>query len=224
MKKLCLLIAALFVLSCISCQSESAVEDTSGALGPNSQLTAVLYDIAATAHDPGYVIDSTHCFNIKLPFTVKINGEELHLASENDYAIAENLLPDNAVAVNTLEYVFPVTVEYTLGGSQVRVNSMADYNALRQSCESNVNYLSPDCFSVNYPLTVLGYNSSFQVQRTYVLTDNEGLYNFLSILGAGEYYAINYPVTVYVGGQPLTVVNNTQLQQAITSARGICTQ
>lgn len=214
----------LTVLLFISCQSESMVEDTSGALGANSQLTQALSVVAATAYDPGYVIDSTHCFNIKLPLMVKINGQELHITSESDYAAAEILLGQSTVAPPVLEYVFPVIIVYPVNNVELKVNNIDEYKALRRTCEGNTDYLSPGCFSINYPVTVLSYNSSFQVQQNHMISNDKELYNFLKSLAAGQYYAVNYPVTIQVGGKEIAVATNAQLQQLLSTAALLCMQ
>ncbi|MEL1246405.1 LamG domain-containing protein [Flavobacterium sp. DGU11] len=79
-----------------------------------------------------------------------------------------------------------------------------------------------DCISISYPVTVFGYNSSFQMEDTYVINNDAELSALLQALGTNEYYSISYPVTIIVNGQTVALSNNQQLGLAINAALTAC--
>ncbi|AWH83656.1 hypothetical protein HYN59_00340 [Flavobacterium album] len=79
-----------------------------------------------------------------------------------------------------------------------------------------------DCISLSYPVTVFGYNSSFQMEDTYIINGDQELGTLLQALAANEYYSISYPVTIIVNGQTVALNNNQQLELAINAALTAC--
>lgn len=211
-------LVALVSCLCFSCQNESTEEDNSEALGPDSQLTTLLSDVAAAGADAGYVADSTHCFNLKLPVEVTANGQQMLLAQETDYAAVAAVFNQSATDQDHIEYGFPVTVVF-LDGTEIAVSSQVQYNTLAAACSDNI---SSNCININYPVTILGYNSSFLLEQTHVINSDAELYALVEGIGANEYFAIDYPVTVTAGGQNIVVNNNAQLEAEIYSAIAAC--
>lgn len=78
------------------------------------------------------------------------------------------------------------------------------------------------CISLGYPVTVFGYNSSFQVEQTYVINSDAELNALLQAFDANEYYSVNYPVTIIVNGQTVALNSNQQLELAINAALVAC--
>lgn len=84
--------------------------------------------------------------------------------------------------------------------------------------------ISSDCITLNYPITVFGYNSGFQLENTYLINSNGQLYAMLVNLGDNEYYAIDYPISITVSGnEVITVTNNNELLLALQEAIENCT-
>ncbi len=79
-----------------------------------------------------------------------------------------------------------------------------------------------NCISVSYPITIFGYNSSFQIEETYVINNDLELSVLLQAFDTNEYYSINYPVTIIVDGQSVALNNNQQLELAINAALAAC--
>lgn len=79
-----------------------------------------------------------------------------------------------------------------------------------------------ECISINYPVTIFGYDSSFQVEQTYIINNDTELYNLLQAFDANEYYSISYPVSITVNGQAVALNSNQQLELAINAALVAC--
>jgi hypothetical protein len=80
------------------------------------------------------------------------------------------------------------------------------------------------CVSIVYPITVFSYNSSFQMESTGVVTNDSEFHLLLENLESSEYYSINYPVSLTINGQSVSLNNNQQLSLAIHAAMISCDQ
>ncbi|KGO93442.1 LamG domain-containing protein [Flavobacterium subsaxonicum] len=214
-----LLSAAAFA---VSCQEDSITENNEDALGPTSQLTAILTALTANETTTINAIDSTACFNIKLPVQVVANGQQITVATENDYATVAAVFNQSSTDVDNLSYSYPITVVFA-NYAEVAINSEANYNSIVNGCNYNLQYINSACVAINYPVTVFGYNSGFQMENTYTITTDAELYNMLLNLGVNEYYSVSYPVELTVGGQQTVTVNsNAELEDAIVAAVSNC--
>lgn len=205
---------------CLSCQEESAVEDNSQALGANSQLTTLLLDLSAQGADVGFVADSTHCFNLRLPVEVVVNGQQILITDDSGYDAVTALFNQSDTDQDHIEYGFPVTVVFA-NGSQVTVSNQSQYDALAGACNGQQAY-SNDCIAINYPITILGYDSSFQLEQTHTINNDAELFTLLAAIGSNEYYAIGYPLSVLINGTELVVSSNAQFEAAINNAIASC--
>jgi len=211
-----------FAVLFTSCQDDTVNDIVPEALNSTSDLTRVLSAIASNDSISYTAIDSTTCFRIKLPATVVANGQQIVVADTTDYTTVDAVFTQSSEDRDSLRYVYPVTVVYP-DGTEVVLTSQSQYNALLTACNTNVGTISSDCIAINYPVTVFGYNSSMQLQNTYQLNNNSQLYVLLINLGTNNYYGINYPVSLTVGGnQVITVNSNAELQQAIYAAIATC--
>jgi len=205
----------------VSCQENSAIEDTSGALSPDSNLTALLGVITINPTATDTPIDSVACFNIKLPVEVVINNQHITVEDESDYAAVEAAYNLSTTDADILSYVYPVTVIYP-DYSELTVTAEAQFNQLANACTDAVNYANNGCVAINYPVTLFSYNSSFQVENTYDIESNEELYAFILGLEADEYYSLSYPVSVTANGQVITANSNADLEAAAQTALAAC--
>jgi len=87
----------------------------------------------------------------------------------------------------------------------------------------SANTIDNNCIAIQYPVTIFGYNSSLQMENTYVIKTNAELYAVLQNLSANQYYSINYPLHLIVAGQvTISVSNNADLRDAVTTAVAKC--
>ena len=215
----CTIAAALLFTSC---QDDAVNDIVPEALNSGSDLTRVLTAIASNDSISYTAIDSTTCFRIKLPATVVANGQRIIVADTTDYATVDAVFTQSSEDRDSLRYVYPVTIVYP-NGTEVVLTSQSHYSTLAAACNTNIADIHSDCIAINYPVTVFGYNSTMQLQNTYQLNNNAQLYVLLINLGTNNYYSINYPVSLTVGGnQVITVNSNAELQQTIYAAIATC--
>jgi len=205
----------------VSCQEDSAVEDTSGALSPNSNLTDLLGIIALNPTGLDTPVDSVACFNIKLPVQVIVNGQQINVTTEADYATVEAAYNQSSTDADVLTYVYPVSIIYP-DYHQVVVGSENQFNQLKNACTTVIDYVNNGCVAISYPITLFAYNSSFQVENTYDIDNNQELYAFLLGLEADEYYSLSYPISFTANGQNIAVNSNADFEAAAQTALSAC--
>ena len=204
-----------------SCQDDAESVTVTDALNQQSELTRLLTSMSANGSTTASVIDSTDCFRVKLPAEVLANGQQITVADTTAYAGVEAVFNQSSEDYDHLSFIFPITIIY-IDGTQQEVTSQAQYTNLVRACNASSQFINSNCVSLTYPVTIYGYNSSLQMENTYVVNNNAQLYPILLNLGVNEYYSVSYPVTLNIAGQSLVVNNNTQLQLAINAAVANC--
>jgi hypothetical protein len=209
----------------ISCQNEDLDINTgsnSQTLSKSSNLTGFLSRISMENTVDDNVLDSTSCFKIKLPAEVLINEEfSFQVNSEDDYETVAGLL-QQPIGNGTIDLVFPITVIFPDYSEQI-VTSQAQFDQLSNCEETNPGQAPIGCISLQYPITIFGYNSNFQLAQTYVVDSDIEFFLFLLNLEINEYYAISYPISVTnSNGQTVTINNNSELEALILQTISIC--
>ncbi|AWA29855.1 hypothetical protein HYN48_07055 [Flavobacterium magnum] len=231
MKKTLLLLAFIAVLSLLpaACQQDQdSVTPNPQRLDRQSELTTLLRRVSAS-DDGDNTLDSTACFSIRMPYTVWIydtdgNNTTSYGAQVTDAGSLEAV--KNTIhefdGNDHFNMEFPVTIVYA-DGSEAVIHNQQEMHMHKVSCESGnpVSAVIP-CLSIVYPVTVFGYNSDFQVADTYTFQNDAQLLGFLSNLGANEFYAIAYPMSVTIDGEIVVIHSNAELLAAIQSAMNNC--
>ena len=208
----------------VSCQNEDVDINTGNnaqTLNKTSTLTGFLRRVSMENTVDDNVIDSTSCFKVKLPVNIVINGEQdFTVNSEEDYATVHELL-QTPNGYGSVDFVFPITVIFPDYSEQI-VTSQEQFNQL-SNCGESPNQTPISCFSIQYPITVFGYNSDFQLAQTFVVHSDMEFFLFLLNLEINEYYAISYPISVTnENGQTIVVTNNEELEALILQTIPLC--
>ena len=209
----------------VSCQNED-VEINTGTnaqtLTKTSNLSKLLSRVSMENTSNDNVLDSTSCFKVKLPVDVVLNGEQTFTVnSEDDFGtIAEILQTPNGNG--TIDFVFPITIVFPDYSEQV-VTSQQQFNQFTDCNPQTPEEAPIGCFSIQYPITVFGYNSNFQIAQTYVVDNDLELFLLILNLQANEYYAIPYPISVSnSNGQTIVINNNSELEALILQTIPLC--
>jgi len=216
---------ASFSLFFVSCQDEEnrTTTESTETLTKASPLTDLLKRVVTNDTSVDNIIDSTSCFKVKLPIALKVNNQGIDINSEEDYQRITDIFNASSTDHDHAEFVFPITVVYPDYSEMVLINHY-QYADLKRECQQpNPNEGAIPCISINYPVTIYGYDSNFQLANTYTITNDASLFLLLLNLNASEYYAINYPITVTLSNQQvLTIRNNIELMGAIQTAIQTC--
>lgn len=204
----------------VSCQNEdidSNIGENAQTLNINSNLTGLLSRASMLDTDADNVIDSTSCFKVKLPVDVVLNGEQTFTVnSEEDYETVASLLqiPNG---YGSVDFVFPITVIFPDYSEEI-VTNQQQFDTLSSSCNES----QPEpigCVTIQYPITIFGYDSNFQIAQTYVVDNDSELFLLLLNLNANEYYAVDYPISLLnENGQMISVNSNSELEALFQQA------
>ncbi len=163
------------------------------------------------------IIDGSDCFSLQLPVTVIANGQEVIVASEDDYdAVAAilNQFPDD---IDTVELVFPVTVIFN-DFTEIVVNNQDEFDGITELCDESGILTSIGCVDIVYPVTFFRYNAANEQTDTVVIESDTQLYQFLTQLSEDEFISINYPLSLVVNGETVAVTSNQELETQLEAA------
>jgi len=209
-KILLLLFTAMILFSCQKEEEEFIDETDEETITANSTLGVLLTRTSQNRGDLDDIIDGSDCVTVNLPITVFANGQKVVIENEDDIDLVEDIFDQSNNDEDTLEILFPITV--TLADfTQVTVNSQEELNAVIAACEDDLED-TIECVAFVYPLTFFTYNSDQQQTGTVTINSDVELYEFLDELDDDEdFIALQFPVSVVVNGETMTVNNNQEL-------------
>jgi hypothetical protein len=168
------------------------------------------------------IIDNFNCFNIQLPVEVTANGQELLIATEADYELIEAIFNQSNDDEDTLEFRYPINV-ITADYQVVPVANEAALDAMADDCAGQGVQDILDCISLNYPVTLMGYDDGMALQDTYIIDSDAELSSIIDGLGENENYALQYPISLTgFNGQQITISSNNTLLTALQAAVAEC--
>lgn len=220
--------ASLFLVSCQQ-EENSVSEPNPQNLTKDASLSGLLKRVTCNTTSNDNAIDSTSCFSIKMPYKVVIhdyqNGASLEyerpVINAETLANVSEIIGSFTDSQDSYRIVFPITIVYP-DYTEVVVQNQDALNTLKAQCQ-NTNPEPINCLNVNYPVTIFGYDSNFQLANTYTIHSDIELFSLLFNLTATQFYAINYPISITnSSGVNVTINNNIELAAAINTAITDC--
>ncbi|HMC01912.1 MAG TPA: hypothetical protein VKN14_12825 [Flavobacteriaceae bacterium] len=222
--KLLILLPFFALLMFSSCQDEAMeITETNEeqVFEADSEVAELMSKVATNDGSKDNIIDGANELSLKLPVTVIANGEQIVVASVEDYNKIELNFDAFEDDDDTLEIVYPVTVTLR-DHSEVVVNSRTELDALRDNSTDEEDD-DIECIDFKYPISFSVYNPNFQVIDVITIENDTQLYRFIHNLEAGVLVSLNFPVTmIYQDGSTIEVNNYFELGRVILEARHIC--
>jgi hypothetical protein len=218
MKKLYFLLTALFLFSCQN-EENTVHQDNDAALTKNSALASLVLRVSQKPTHWDNILDNSDCYCIKLPVTITLNGQNMSIWNESDFADVEQNMDSSWSDDDIVHFNFPITVIYKDFHQQVITNqSQLD----EISCQSG-NFNEIRCLDFVYPININTYDTNNQVANTVTIDGDQSLYNFVQQLSTGEIFTIVYPVTMTLSdGSEISVSSNNDLEDAIEAVLSDC--
>lgn len=214
-----LLLLVFFFASCQKESSESYVAPD--VLDASSPLTALLKRVALAHAVDDNVMDSATCYKIKLPIEIVVNGQPLTVATEINYQQIADIFNASNSDQDHIDFSYPLTVVYDNGDETV-VADIIQLQQLHNACPVPPGEAPIGCFGVTFPFTMSLYDSGSQTPQVVTISNSFDLLAFIVNLGAGQYYQINYPLTISIVNLPQAVHSNDELINYITAAVSEC--
>ncbi|WP_298339181.1 hypothetical protein [uncultured Algibacter sp.] len=225
--KTLLLIPFFALLLFSSCQDEETditPQEESEALAAESELTGLLFSTSIMDGSSDNIIDNASCTSVKLPITVKVNGLEIIIDSEEDFDVIEAIFDQFEDDEDELEIIFPITIILS-DHEEIVLNNRDELEELIEECqEENEEDDDIECIDFQYPISFSVFNTDFQIIDVVTIENDRQLYRFLKRVKNKEVIAsLNFPITLkYADGTTVDVNNNQELARTIKEARDLC--
>ncbi|NNC48905.1 MAG: hypothetical protein HKO01_00030 [Flaviramulus sp.] len=216
-------ISAILLLSFIgftSCQ-----DDDDKVNGENPKTNAANSQTAqnlerSSMHDGSFddFLDGVSCSSILLPVTATVNGTEVNVISESDYATVIDILSEYNDDEDEVILHFPVSVKLS-NYTEVQISNQLEFDTLIMACNQAENTAKDaiNCLDINFPITIFTYSLNFDQTGSVVLESEEQLYAYMSDFGNDEYFAVNYPITANINSDTvISITSDIDLQTKIT--------
>ena len=197
MKNLKLYIIVVLISGFTSCQKDididTSTEDTNNSESVFTSRAERVSLLDGTIDD---ILDNTPCASVILPVTITLNSVVTTLMTEAEVLA---LGPDDIIS-----FQFPIdfiTNEY----NTIRIDTNQDLQNLQLSCSTITEPVT--CLDFNYPIEIFTVSNN-QSQNIFTLSSDQELYEFLQNLQTGDFYNLNYPLSVTINQSIVQTVNN----------------
>ncbi len=192
-------------------------------LTANSKVASLMLKTASNDGSIDNIIDKSNCFNIKHPFEVTANGEDIIIKSIEDYKIVEYIFDDDDDDIDNLTIKFPVNILLN-DFSEVKINTQSQLNSYSNNCNGE-NEADDDieCIDFNYPMSASVFNSNNDLISTKTFTEDSSLFRFIKNMDSNYFVSINFPITVKLWDDTEIIVNSLyQLESTIDLHKNDC--
>ncbi|MFS4416978.1 hypothetical protein [Maribacter sp. 2307ULW6-5] len=208
-----------------ACQNE--IEEISTGDEPEAILansnTALLVQ-QATTKDGSFdnIVDGTSCFDIKFPYTIKVNGLEITITGKESLELVEAILDELDSDNDLLEIFFPITL--TAGDySEISIGSLDALQELAEECLEGGEDEDIECIDFVYPVTLFTFDVALEKTGNTTVESDKQLRRFFANLDDDDLVSFDFPIALKkYDGTEITVNNNMELARAIDSARDAC--
>lgn len=220
-KSLFVLLLSLILFSCQTEENE-IIQDTTNNLTVASPLKGLLARVSQNPTSQDNILDNSSCFNVVLPVTVIVNGQQIVVSSQAQYQDVQDAIDAFTNDDDIVNFVYPITIQFQNFSTQVLQNSDA-LDDILDDCGEDDGFDEIDCISFNFPIVINVYNANNQLAETITIQNNTDLFNFLENLEDNEFVAINFPISlVNSNGQTVVINSNNQLEDVIEDSIDDC--
>tara|TARA_R110002074_G_scaffold24208_1_gene72423 strand:- start:27213 stop:29048 length:1836 start_codon:yes stop_codon:yes gene_type:complete len=203
-----------------SCQKEDKefIDETNNeeTFTANSTITNLLRSASQNNGTMDNIIDGSDCFSVVFPIEVFANGQKLTLESINDLRLVQEIFDQFPSDTDVLDIVFPIQLvaeDFTI----IDVANENEFASLISDCTNSI-VDTYACVDFVYPIDCFIYNNNNEQTGSITLNNAHEWLDYLLYLQEGVYIAIDYPMSVIVNGQTMSVNSNQELIDAISQA------
>lgn len=223
MKKILLFPVFLILLLFTACQEEaveSNQEPQGETLAANSNVASLIQRTSTNDGSNDNIIDGANCFNVELPVTVFVNGLEIIIDSEEDFAVIEAIFDEFTNDNDTLDIVFPITIILS-DFTEITIESQSQLQEYINLCSEDDDDI--ECIDFQYPITFSIFDSQNNQISTIIIHSDEEMYNFIDDLDESDIVNFSFPITVVLSdGTTITINNLSDLEDTIEDAINLC--
>lgn len=219
--KTILSIAVFAAFTLTSCQNEESelINEGNNTNSSTSETADLLVRSSASDGSDDDILDGTRCASVVFPVVAEINGEEYTIRSKAGLSIVIEIFKRIKGDDDYIEFQFPIQMQlsnYTI----VTINNREELRELREACRAADNTRDDviRCLKINYPITLLTFDASAQQTGSVVVNGRREMYQFITGLGTGQFFSVDYPITAETrNSETITINSDAQLAQALRS-------
>jgi hypothetical protein len=220
---LLLFLTVLNITSCRTEDSELIQNPENETLDPNSIVAQLIQRTTANDGSKDNIIDRANCFDIKFPYSVHVNNEEIIINSANDFVAVECVFDQSEDDIDTLDIMFPVNI-IRADFSEITISNISEFNSYTANCNGeNVADSDIECLDFQYPIEASTFNSNSELLETINLENDYQLYDFIEDIDNNDIITIDFPISVILADSTRVSLNNfNELQSTIENAINTC--
>lgn len=226
LKSLILLSAAALLFA--ACQSDSAEIVSQGSddtITASSQLAGLLQVTGQNDGTKDDFIDGISATSVVFPYVVETDFGAQTITSEQSLLQFKQTFQANASATassNPPRIRFPFKVRFK-DHSEREIKDDDDWNehVSKENEESEDDFRNRiKCFEINYPVTLLLFNTNQEQTGSVVVNNNRELFAFFTQLPASIIVTIDYPISItFRDGVNLQINSNRELLRVLLECR-----
>ena len=157
-----ILLLFLTALSFASCRTEEtefiqAPEDET--LVANSSIALLMQRTTSNDGSIDNIVDKANCFDIKFPYEIRVNNQDLALNSNADFVSVECVFDESDDDTDTIEIIFPIEIvleDFT----EITISNSTEFNTYAVNCNGeNVTDSDIVCLDFQYPIDASTFNT-----------------------------------------------------------------
>lgn len=220
---LLLFLTGIIFTSCRTEETELIEAPEDEVLVANSTIASLIQRTTLNDGSKDNIVDKANCFNIKFPYEINVNGQEIILNSETDFATVECVFDLSDDDTDTLDIIFPINIVLT-DFSEITITNVTDFNSYNAGCSGeNVADNDIECIDFQYPIEASTFNSNSELLETLNLENDYQLYEFIEGIEENDIITLDFPISVTLADNTEMSINNlNELQSIIENVINIC--
>jgi len=218
--KLLAVFAFTVLIGFTSCQSEEneQIGVNPNAIEPTSELAKKFKRTGMNDGAKDDFLDGNSCAELIFPVVATVNGLEITINNEADYELALEIMDEFNDDDDTVAFNFPITVKLS-DYSEIVISSQEEFEDLNQECDNASDDMEDaiSCAKVDFPISILTYDTNLEQTGTVVIESEQQLYSFVDDLEESDnLFSIKYPITVTLSnGTSVEINDDSEFEDAI---------
>lgn len=220
---LLLFLTGLIFTSCRTEETEFVQAPEDETLAANSSIASLMQRTASNDGSIDNIVDRANCFDLAFPFMIIVNGAQITVTSQEDYAIIECVFEENEDDIDSLEIVFPITI-ILADFTEISIANTNELNNYINTCNGeNEEDDDIECLDFQYPIIASIFNSNNELLDTINIENDNELYQFIENIEENDIVTIEFPITVMLADSSEIIINNlNELETVIENAENTC--
>ncbi len=218
------LIGMFSILFLSSCRDELTIDtDSTRGLTSNSKLTNLIKNTSLNDGSNDNILDKANCFNIELPVTVIVNGQEIIVNDDDDFDSIEDIFEEFDDDDDIVQFDFPITIVLS-DFTELVINNESELNVFSDDCNGeNESDDDIECIDFQFPINFSIFNTVTEEIDQIIINSDRELHDFIRDLDNDDVVNIEFPLSIFLwDGTVLSTNSLDELENVIENAKDDC--